>query len=632
MITILCFVEQYNEAVKQWISQYDDDRHIIQLYGDVVNSSEGNLFFCMGEIATQLFAAQGEVWFVTDHNDIAHWIHAYYSMYFSKIEYIERKTCMPFQMKPDIVELLQYEGSIKSEGKEQSYFNRLLFFAKMQDYPKLLEFSISLAEWITQCPDVRFWQHACTMLLDFGKEENSLYWQYYRTFLLSVLSCLQKDPYRLNRYLESVLANQCFDSFARYYTWNQVKAYRLRQLLTSDETTEELLQNLYDSAFLQLSEELKTEMIKIPLNERNPKKILVLTIQFLGGNHAPTKTVMERCGTLCKMGYEVSLYNTREQYSAKGVYPSAICMGGNVIQEYSDQDEMDVSDGYTVPFYQPKISMPNIDEIRKLFAWIRREKPYYILSIGSGSLVADLCNALVPVFPMALAFSTLPVTNCHWKILGRERTEKERREDGDAPIIESRFTFRLRPKHHTFTRKEWGIPETAFCMIVVGIRLDSEVTDSFCHMLEQVLAITGHVVFAGQFLQYDSVCARHPLLKQHSSFIGYCEDIPALMQICDLYVNPDRLGGGFSVIEAFSERVPGVYLNRGDVYSAGGPMFCVTDYKEMKEEILLYARDHAYYEEMARQAYCRAVQMTDSVEAMTQLDEKIGKVILSERL
>lgn len=42
----------------------------------------------------------------------------------------------------------------------------------------------------------------------------------------------------------------------------------------------------------------------------------------------------------------------------------------------------------------------------------------------------------------------------------------------------------------------------------------------------------------------------------------------AVDELMDLYVNPKRSGGGYSIIEAFSVGIPGVTLRNGDIAAA----------------------------------------------------------------
>ncbi|MCI9080242.1 MAG: glycosyltransferase family 1 protein, partial [Lachnospiraceae bacterium] len=88
-----------------------------------------------------------------------------------------------------------------------------------------------------------------------------------------------------------------------------------------------------------------------------------------------------------------------------------------------------------------------------------------------------------------------------------------------------------------------------------------------------------------------------------------------------------RLGGGFSIIEAFSKGKPGVYLNRGDVYTAGGSDFAVCNFDEMLNQILKYKDDRDYYNYMSVIARKRAELMTSSKEAITDIDRQICQKI-----
>ena len=99
------------------------------------------------------------------------------------------------------------------------------------------------------------------------------------------------------------------------------------------------------------------------------------------------------------------------------------------------------------------------------------------------------------------------------------------------------------------------------------------------------------------------------------------------MEICDLYVNPDRLGGGFSIIEAFAKGKPGVYLNRGDVYTAGGVEFAVGSFDEMAEQIFKYKDDKEYYNTMAGLAKERSILMTSSKEAIEDIDRQVCRLV-----
>ncbi|HBI62957.1 MAG TPA: hypothetical protein DDY31_17435, partial [Lachnospiraceae bacterium] len=134
----------------------------------------------------------------------------------------------------------------------------------------------------------------------------------------------------------------------------------------------------------------------------------------------------------------------------------------------------------------------------------------------------------------------------------------------------------------------------------------------------------------GIFDTYEKMMKENVILAKNSTFIGYCDDMLALMEICDLYVNPERLGGGFSIIEAFEKGVPGVYLRTGDVYTAGGEEFSVRDFDEMKQMIVKYKENKEFYQMMSEKARQRAKLMTSSLKAIKDLDEKIVEKVEKE--
>ena len=50
-----------------------------------------------------------------------------------------------------------------------------------------------------------------------------------------------------------------------------------------------------------------------------------------------------------------------------------------------------------------------------------------------------------------------------------------------------------------------------------------------------------------------------------------------LMAVCDAYLNPRRVGGGASALQALEAGLPIVSPAAGDVASVAGPDFCVAD-------------------------------------------------------
>ena len=451
----------------------------------------------------------------------------------------------------------------------------------------------------------------------------------YRALLFySFLMQAAKSTYYYNEFLKLTLNSSILTSENRYFIWHQCKRYSLTQKVQGSEEAERLMKQIYHKTFMDYAALFEETLKPIRKEERNQDLIVVFTIQFLSEGHAPTRTTLERCYTLGKLlGKKILLINTKEQYTDRGGFLVYQPSFGNIIPEYSDRSTYQYKD-LTIPYYQPEDSMPSLPVITEILEQIRKLKPYLILSIGNGSMVADLCGRMIPQASIGVAFSGLTTTEATFSVIGRKINDTEW---GDLlskgytkdSIIESTFTFELKEKKGKATRESLNLPKDRFLLVTVGIRLDTEVEEDFFEMLQLTYSWGTHIVFAGNFERYSYFCDRYPDLREHSTFIGYFDDILSLMEVCDLYVNPRRLGGGFSIIEAFHEGKPGVTVNFGDIAVAAGKDFCVRDYKEMAEVIKRYIEDRDFYQAMVEKAKAREVIVTSSAIAMEDIINKI---------
>jgi glycosyltransferase involved in cell wall biosynthesis len=446
--------------------------------------------------------------------------------------------------------------------------------------------------------------------------------------LYSFLMKITKSPCYFNRLLEITIENVYLDCLNKYYIFNQCKRYLFTNEVGTDGKSYQLMSNLYVTAFEGFKNEYAGDLVPVPREERNEDTVIIFSIQFLGERHPPTKTTLERCYTLGKLlNKKIILISTREQHSEAGaliVYNASL---GNVLEEYNEWNTYQYKD-LAIPFYQPSVTMPDKAVIREILQEVRRIKPYYIISIGNGSITADLCGQIVPEIASAVVFSSLPTTTGTFSLIGRSISETEweqllRKGYARENIIESTFTFELRPKTRTTTRNSLSIPDDCFLFVTVGNRLDIDVTDEFVEIIQSSFDWGTHIVFAGMFPNYNDFCSKYPQFKEHSTYLGYYDDILSLMEICDLYVNPIRSGGGFSIVEAFHEGKPGVTVRVGDVATAAGEEFCVKDYNEMQTQIKRYIDDREYYDQMAVKARKREKILTDSKAAMEQILEKV---------
>ena len=626
MRTICCFMEQTSDKFNEFIEKHDNDSYI-HLYTDIINSCEDNMFYCLGELYNIILQADDELWFVTDVPNLYNIVMKLYDTVFEDIIVMESENDKNFASDFDLKELIEFEINVQSDTLYKKYMSKLFELSDLQNKQDIMIFSCELIDLPIENDYKKkmLFYHFTKLLFEYTKETAGTY---YKLCLLSILMKLGKKAEYTNNYFELVRTAEDITEDNKYFAWNQFKAISLRNFAVYDKTTNCIVDDIYTQAYNTYMKKCKEMLSYIPFNERNKDVVIVMTTQYLNNTHAPTRTVMERCKALRELGKVVIIINTTEQYIMQGVIPMYRAFFGTTIEEYDDMQSISI-DGEEFPFMQLSEDYPIYMKLQILSHLIKKIKPYYILSIGTGSMLADLCGHMVPVACMALAFSTLPHTKNKMKILGRKLSEEEKEnyKDKDEDIIESRFTFELKPQKEHYPRETYNLPKDRFILVVVGIRLQSEIDDEFMKLLSRVCEAGCYVVFAGIMDNYDDMMKKYQTVKENSSFIGFCDDVSALMEICDLYVNPPRLGGGFSVIEAFDKGKPGVYMKVGDVYTSGGEEFAVDTYDDMYTEIIRYKEDKAYYDEMAQKGRERARLMTSSVEAIRDIDEQICKRI-----
>lgn len=421
-----------------------------------------------------------------------------------------------------------------------------------------------------------------------------------------------------------------FSANTNYYLFYQLKGIAFsHSYLETLRVQTELLRYFREIVKL-FSEKVDVSLEPIPLQNRNQNQVLVLTEQVLGVSHGPTKTALDRCKCMMdKMGMQVLLINTTEILSCVGEIP----FWNQVVSEQTEELEVENSiewKGVRVPYIQCVGLMPERQQLNVWLDFVRKLAPRYVVAIGGSGMLANLVNKMIPVLVVGLCPSSLEYTSAKYQTIGRAMTDVDRyllQEMGDTEknVIESIFTSSLKPQSEKISRKELGLGENDFVLVTVGMRLDQEITDEFLQMLDRSMRGSMRWILWGVFTEYEKCLDRYPKLKERTIFAGTCEDILSRLEICDLYVNPTRKGGGTSCVEAMYKGLPVVTVNYGDVSVNAGADFCVADYDEMSKKIERYYEDTLYYEEMQKRALHRVEVLLDTEKEFVRIIDEVDQ-------
>jgi hypothetical protein len=400
-----------------------------------------------------------------------------------------------------------------------------------------------------------------------------------------------------NSLIEEIKNNNLLTTQNKYFLfWQYTRLDFIKP--REKKANQEFFWALYKNIYLSYKN-LFQDIEFIPKEQRNKNLILIFTNQFLSELHAPTKLILHRAYHLIKdFNKEILIINTSDLLTKNGVLNFYNCIVGNKLEQYSAINQIPFKD-ISIPFYQSAIDMPNENEMLNIISIIKEYKPYFILSIGSANLTADLCSNLVTniSFP---ATSDLAISEAQIHINRTELNKKELRLIKDLNItpesvIVSHPKVEALNSKISYSRNDFKLPNDKFLLSIVGNRLTDEITDEFLIMLLDTLQYNTYLVFIGSFETYEKYCQKYQKLKNNSTLLPFQEHLYDTMKLFDLFVNPGRVGGAHGAWYTIMHEIPVVTLNYGDIHTMTKGVFSCDSINNMKIEIIKHATLPKYY-------------------------------------
>ena len=119
-------------------------------------------------------------------------------------------------------------------------------------------------------------------------------------------------------------------------------------------------------------------------------------------------------------------------------------------------------------------------------------------------------------------------------------------------VIRLPSPFEKKEPQRIFARAEYGLGSEDIVCITVGARLSVDIhAELFCEMCDIMLADKRikWIIVGAESLPY--ICEQpDDVINESVRFIGWESDLVGLYQICDVYVNPPRVGGGTTIVWA----------------------------------------------------------------------------------
>ncbi len=373
--------------------------------------------------------------------------------------------------------------------------------------------------------------------------------------------------------------------------------------------------------------------------DRNKKKIVFVAEHMLSYYHAPSKMAVDFMLALKKIGYEIFVFLCpNDNGLPDGLWHGV--QGSNTSEALKNGMWKIKYQGSFFEGYQINMDESGIKEYRMMLSIIYAWNPMFVFALGVSNPVIDLAGKFTTLVAGEVS-TACPVSE--GKILlrldrGEEELEQEyakvlKEENQTQIFMEEKMPVVIQNSTSDYTRADAGLPEDRFLAAIVGNRLDQELKDDFVEVMYSMLEKIPNLDFV---IIGEVSKAREKLAdcryENRIHFLGFREDLMQVYRILDLYINPERHGGGFSSAMALNAGIPVVTLPDCDVAYNAGEEFIVKDYGSMTEAVEKYANDKEFYNQKTAAANRNAEKNTDQklMEYMETLVDHVVRLIYEE--
>lgn len=315
---------------------------------------------------------------------------------------------------------------------------------------------------------------------------------------------------------------------------------------------------------LQVAERAKTSL---PWRPVESIRKVALVVSYLGHeSHAPTPLALQHAQLLRDLGYEVALFSPQELS-----VPDMPDYFGNMARLTTHAPEIaklraSMPEGVDATVSHDRFSLPRRWE--DMLASIARFDPDLVMFVGLNSpLVSGLFQAR-PVLGLCVHAMQPMAPVDVW--LTADKAQAGIASALWAPFLPPAlghhhpFRIRLKPAGAKLSRAAVGLRDDAIVLLSVGARLHAEIDGPWAERMLALLKEHPEV----QWLMVGGAAQRPAALdalpEGQLRMLAHREDIRSVTRTADIYVNPPRVGGGFSVAEAMAEGLPVTAMQHAD--------------------------------------------------------------------
>lgn len=421
----------------------------------------------------------------------------------------------------------------------------------------------------------------------------------FQIFLFSYLLCALRDE-KVEYFIENSLLEGNIELLDRLNTLRQLWKALFSFPIVTDEVLHYQIQDIiYTEIVAQVREQLNVNIPYVPFEQRNQKRVVLMIEPIRVVEHAPTAKLVNIYHWLEQLGYEVFVYATNmrnlEVERCSKWYRPLIdrCSFGQTAELCQDFLGIQVK-GYNLNYTDEHY----FEELKQAKLRIAEYNPAFILTIGDANILADMCGDFTTVCAMACvncpAHTVQPVIVRYFRCTKEENERYLRCIRPEQRIFEMIHVDELIASAGTTqSRKDYGIEEDQYVILIAGNRLDFEVSKEVQQMFQRILEQNDVLfVFIGNCPKLEKEL-KESKKAQHYRFLGAVQDFKGVMNLGNLFLNPPRQGGGTGAFYAVESDVPVLTLPDCDVAQVGDAFVCEKLW-DMPEIVDRYIHDKTF--------------------------------------
>lgn len=282
---------------------------------------------------------------------------------------------------------------------------------------------------------------------------------------------------------------------------------------------------------------------------------VAVVVPYVGHRfHTPSIMALEQCAVLARAGRQVHVFSAQELTP-----PDAAQFRGDgrelMLPAFDAQAwRSHLPAGVSMTVADSRFSLAG--RWRKLMPMLVGFNPDVVLLVGLYSPLAAALHTVRPVVGISVN-TVAPIAPVDVWLTGDPalgaRDAWETNFPAPLPVFHP-WRVRRAGRVSPVTRTTLGLSETAVVWITAGFRLEHEIKGEWAERMLQLMSRHPEVIWLlaggnGQLPPALQAAGRVRALATR-------DDLPGVFRCCDIYVNPPRMGGGFSVAEAMAEGLP----------------------------------------------------------------------------